>query len=164
MFGKNIRDELYKECPPKKYTNSILSTILDSSVIQRNFHIKSRPNYTTEKGGNEWILLHNSVGTGVYIVWCYVHPSFSRKNAKPQKTKETTQKESHAFVYDSDFNSFNKEKYYGAIIDNRKHSYLRAFSNEDIKDVSSIRKSLQEYFLGKTIIRGWIKITGKITS
>ena len=164
MFGKNIRDELYKECPPKKYTNSILSTILDSSVIQRNFHIKSRPNYTTEKGGNEWILLHNSVGTGVYIVWCYVHPSFSRKNAKRQKTKETTQKESHAFVYDSDFNSFNKEKYYGAIIDNRKHSYLRAFSNEDIKDVSSIRKSLQEYFLGKTIIRGWIKITGKITS
>ena len=164
MFGKKIRDELYKECPPKKYTNSTLSTILKSSVIQRNFRIESRPNYTTEKGGNEWILLHNSVGTGVYIAWCYVHPSFSRKNAKRQKTKETSQKESHAFVYDSDFNSFNNQKFYGAIIDNRKNSYLRAFSNDDIKDVSSIRKSLREYFLGKTIIRGWIKITGLITS
>jgi len=164
MFGKKICDELYKECPPKKYTNSTLSTILKSSVIQRNFRIESRPNYTTEKGGNEWILLHNSVGTGVYIAWCYVHPSFSRKNAKRQKTKETSQKESHAFVYDSDFNSFNNQKFYGAIIDNRKKSYLRAFSNDDIKDVSSIRKSLREYFLGKTIIRGWIKITGLITS
>ena len=92
MFGKNIRDELYKECPPKKYTNSMLSTILDSSVIRRNFHIKSRPNYTTEKGGNEWILLHNSLGTGVYIVWCYVHPSFSRKMQNARKLRKPHKK------------------------------------------------------------------------
>ena len=68
MFCKNICDELYNECSPKTCTNSILRSILDSSVIRRNFHIKSRQNYTTEKGGNEGILLHNSIGTGLYIV------------------------------------------------------------------------------------------------
>ena len=57
---------------------------------------------------------------------------------------------------------FKGKKYYGAIIDNRKNSHLRAFSADDIKDKDSIRKSLAEYFLGKTIIRGWIKIIGKI--
>ena len=164
MYEKDIRDELFRECPPKKYTNSLLCSLLESSVIKKNFHIKSRPNYTTEKGGNEWILLHNSIGTGLYIVWCNVHPTFSRKNAKRSKRKEKAQIESHAFVYDSDFNMFQGKKYYGAIIDNRKNSYLRAFSAKDIKDKDSIRKSLAEYFLGKTIICGWIKIIGKITS
>ena len=61
-------------------------------------------------------------------------------------------------MYDSDFKMFNGEKYYGAIIDNRENSYLRAFSAEDIKDKESVRKSLAEYFLGKTIIRSWIGI------
>ena len=69
--------------------------------------------------------------------------------------------ECHAFVYDSDFDNFEEEKYYGAIIDNREHSNFRAFSAEDIKDVDSIRKSLEKYFLGKTIIRGWIQINPK---
>ena len=164
MYDKNIQEELFRECPPKKFTNTKLSILLDSSVIKKNFHIKSKPNYTTEKGGNEWILLNNSIGTGLYIVWCYVHPTFSRKTAKRCKRKEKTQIESHAFVYDSDFNTFKGKKYYGAIIDNREHSYLRAFSAEDIKDKDSIRKCLAEYFKGKTIIRGWIEIIGKQTS
>ena len=163
MFEKNIRDELYKECPPMKYTNATLSSLLDSSVIKENFYIKSLPNHSTEKGGNEWILLHNLIGTGLYIVWCNVHPNFSREQLKRHKRKEKAQVESHAFVYDSDFNMFKGEKYYGAIIDNRENSYLRAFSAKDIKDKESVRKSLAEYFLGKTIIRGWIGIIGKKT-
>ena len=57
--------------------------------------------------------------------------------------------ESHAFVYDSDFDKFEEEKYYGAIIYNREHSNFRAFSAEYIKDVESVRKSLENYFLGK---------------
>ena len=137
---------------------------MDSSVIRRNFHIKTRQNYTTEKGGNEWILLCNSIITGLYIVWCNGHPTFSSENAKCRKRKERAQIESHAFVYDSDCNLFDKEKHYGAIIDNKENLYLRAFSAEDIKDIGSIRQSLEQYFLEKTIIRGWIEIIWKKTS
>ena len=48
------------------------------------------------------------------------------------------QMESHAFVYDSDFDKFEEEKYYGAIIHNREHSDFRVFSAEDIKDIESV--------------------------
>ena len=73
------------------------------------------------------------------------------------------QMESHVFVYNSDFDfdKFEEEKYYGAIIDNREHSNFRVFSAEDIKDVESVQKSLENYFLGKTIIRGWLQIHSK---
>ena len=57
LLGKDICDDLYKECPPKKYTNSTLRSLLKSSVIQNNFLIHSPQNYTKEKGGKEWILL-----------------------------------------------------------------------------------------------------------
>ena len=46
--------------------------------------------------------------------------------------------ESHAFVYDSDFDKFEEEKYYGAIIHNREHSDFRVFSAEDIKDIELV--------------------------
>ena len=89
MYEKISHDELYRECPPIKYTNVSLSSLLNSLVIQKNFHIISRPNYREEKGGNEWILLHNLIGTGLYIlVWCNVHPTFSRKNAKHPKGRK----------------------------------------------------------------------------
>ena len=55
MYEKISHDELYRECPPIKYTNVSLSSLLNSLVIQKNFHIISRPNYREEKGGNEWI-------------------------------------------------------------------------------------------------------------
>ena len=42
------------------------------------------------------------------------------------------QKEIHSFVYDSDFDKFGEEKYYGAIIDNREHSNFRVFLAEHI--------------------------------
>ena len=71
------------------------------------------------------------------------------------------QMESHAFVYDSDFDKFEEDTYYGAIIDNREHSNFRVFSAEDIKAVESGRKSLENYFLGQTIIRGWLQIHSK---
>ena len=147
-----------------KYTNATLSSLLDSAVIQKNFHILSQPNHREQKEDNEWILLYNLIGTWLYITWCNVHLTFSRKNAKCPKRKEKAQVESHAFVYDSDFNMSKGEKYYGAIIDNREKFYLRAFSAEDIKDKESVRKSLAEYFRGKTIICGWIEIIGKNTS
>ena len=109
-------------------------------------------------------MLHKYIGTGLYIVWCNVHPSFSRKNARRPKRKEKAQVESHAFVYDFDFNMFKGEKYYGAINDNRENHGLRAFSAKDTKDKETIRKSLSEYFRGKTIINSWIEIIGKNTS
>jgi len=161
LLGKNICNDLYKECPPKKYNNSTLKNLLNSLVIQNNFIINSPQNYTKEKGGNEWILLNGRIGTGVYVVWCNVHPTNCRENTKRKKMDKQDQMESHAFVYDSDFDKFEEEKYYGAIIDNREHSNFRAFSAEDIKDVESVRNSLENYFLGKTIIRGWLQIHSK---
>ena len=47
-----------------------------------------------------------------------------------QKEEKGTN-ETHAFVYDSNFNEFQQRKYYGTIIDNRENSYLRAFCFED---------------------------------
>ena len=123
--------------------------------------IHSPQNYTKEKGGKEWILLKKLLGTGVYVVWCNVHPIICRDNVKKKQMDKEDHMESHAFVYDSDFDNFKKEKYYGAIIDNREHSNFRAFSAKDIKDIDSVRKSLEKYFLGKTIIRGWVQINPK---
>lgn len=161
MLGKDVCDDIYKECPPKKYTNSTLKSLLNSEVVQKNFLIRFPQMYTKEKGGNEWILLKKCLGTGVYVVWCNVCPTICRNNVKSNKMDKEDKMESHAFVYDSDFDNFEEEKYYGAIIDNREHSNFRAFSADDIKDVDSIRKSLEKYFLGKTIIRGWIQINPK---
>ena len=88
----------------------------------------------------------------MYIVWCNVHPTISRENVPTRRTNKKGITKSHAFVYDSDFNTLNIKTSYEAIIDNRKHSYLRAFFLEDSRDMYSVRKSLEKYFLGKTII------------
>ena len=69
------------------------------------------------------MLLHNRRRTGLYIVWCKVH----------------LKKETHIFVYDSDFDNFQGFKYYGAIINNRKHSFLRKFEEAYTEDFDSIR-------------------------
>ena len=70
MYGEYIQEELYNECPPKKYKNTMLRDILQCPVIKRNFQIVKEINYTMEKGGKEYVLLHNRIRTGLYIVWC----------------------------------------------------------------------------------------------
>ena len=40
MFQMNISEDLDKECPPKKYTNTTLDNILNISVIQSNLIIR----------------------------------------------------------------------------------------------------------------------------
>ena len=47
------------------------------------------------------------------------------------------------------------------LLTTEKHSYLRAFSHEDLIDVKSTRKSLSSYFGGVTMVHGWLKIIGK---
>ena len=59
------------------------------------------------------------------------------------------------------FTSFNGKKYYGAIIDNRPHSKLRAFSEEDLKDHLTARKLLSEYFGGITRVNNWMRVCNK---
>ena len=59
------------------------------------------------------------------------------------------------------FYEFKWKKYYGAIIDNRVHSKLRAFSEEDLKDHLTARKSLSDYFGGVTRVHNWIRICDK---
>ena len=149
LFGKDISKQLYKEVPPKRTKNTQLREILKSSVIKENFLFPPIQHFTNKKGGNEWLLLRYYVGTGVYIVYCTVE---SQKKVQ----------EYHAFVYDSNFTEWEGKRYYGAIIDNRKHSYLRAFSHEDLIDINSTRKSLSSYFGGVTRVNGWFKIIGKI--
>ena len=41
-------------------------------------------------------------------------------------------KEKHAFVFDSNFSSWNKMKYYDTIIDNRRYSDFQAFEKADL--------------------------------
>jgi len=108
-----------------------------------------------EKGGKEYVLLHNRIRTGLYIVWCKVA---SRMTTDDSPFEDHHPWESHAFVYDSNYNKFEDVECYGAIIDNREHSYLRAFEKEDIKDKLSVRKTLENYFLGETRICGWKQI------
>ena len=135
----------------QEYNNSTLKSLLNLLVIQNNFIINSPQNYTQEKGGKEWTLLNGCIGTGFYVVWCNVHPINYRENAKREKIDKHDQMESHVFVYDSDFDKFKEEKYYGAIIDIREHSNFRAFSVEDITDVESVRKSLD--LMRKSLIK-----------
>ena len=149
LFGKNIKEEMYKQFPPMEKKNASLKKIIDSPVITKNFQLESEQFFSKESGGNEWRLLHHCQSTGVYIVWGTVQPT-NRK------------KEYHAFVYNSCFSEFNNKKYYGAIIDNRTHSKLRAFTQEDLKDHLSTRKSLSNYFGGETRVNNWIRILDKI--
>ena len=149
LFGKNIKEEMYKLFPPMEKKNACLEKIIKSPVITQNFELESEQFYTRVPGGNEWRLLHHLQGTGVYIVWGTVQPTNQKK-------------EYHAFVYNSCFSEFNNKKYYGAIIDNRHHSKLRAFSQEDLKDHLTARKSLSDYFGGETRVNNWIRILDKI--
>ena len=149
LFGKNIKEEMYKLFPPMKKKNASLKKIINSPVITKNFQLESEQVFARVSGGNEWRLLHHRQGTGVYIVWGTVQPTNQKK-------------EYHAFVYNSCFSEFNNKKYYGAIIDNRNHSKLRAFTQEDLKDHLSTRKSLSDYFGGETRVNNWIRILDKI--
>ena len=93
--------------------------------------------------------MRRHLGTCVYIVYGTVE--------SPNKVEEY-----NAFVYDSNFSEWEGKQNHGAIIDNQKHSYLRAFSHEDLIDVKSTRKSLSSYFGGVRRVHGWLKIIGKI--
>ena len=148
LFEKDIKEQMYKLFPPMEKKNASLSKIMNSPVITENFHLESEKFQTKLLGGNEWRLLHHLQGTGVYIVWGTVTPMNRRT-------------ESHSFVYNSCFTNFNGKKYYGAIIDNRVHSKLRAFSEEDLKDHLTARKSLSDYFGGVTRVHNWIRICDK---
>ncbi len=85
IFAIEICEELYREYPPKKYTNSKIEDILKCPVTQNNFFIHRHQNYSEVKGENKWLLLHNCVGTGIYIVWCNAHPTVCRENANWKK-------------------------------------------------------------------------------
>ena len=149
LFGKNIKEEMYKLFPPMEKKNACLEKIINSPDITKNFQLESEQVFARVSGGNEWRLLHHRQGTGVYIVWGTVQPTNQKK-------------EYHAFVYNSCFSEFNNKKYYGTIIDNRNHSKLRAFTQEDLKDHLSTRKSLSDYFGGETRVNNWIRILDKI--
>ena len=72
------------------------------------------------------------------------------------------EKEKYAFVFDSNFSTWNnKMKYHGAIIDNMRLSNFRAFEKADLIDVETTRRSLSSYFLGETRIMGWLRIERK---
>ena len=92
MLGKDICNDLYKECPSKKYNNSSFQSLLNLLVIQNNFIINSPQNYTKQKGGKEWILLNGRIGKGVYVAWCNVHPINCRENAKRKNNLQTGSK------------------------------------------------------------------------
>ena len=148
----DISTQLYNEVPPKRTINTKLNDVLGACVVRTHFRITKEPDFTTEKGGKEWVLLRCRQKTGLYVVWCTVEYEKSRK-------------EKHAFVYNSNFTTWNNEmKYHGAIIDNRKLSHLRAFEKEDLVDIGTTRKTLSDYFFGETRIQGWIKIERKFTS
>ena len=56
-------------------------------------------------------MLNGHIGTGVYVVWCNVHPTNCRENTKRKKIDKQDQMESHAFVYDSVFDKFEEESF-----------------------------------------------------
>ena len=106
---------------------------MKSSVFKKHFHWNRGKNFTTDKGGNEWILINNKRKSGLYIVWCHVTPPGGKK-------------EFHAFVYDSDFDLWDSKVCYGAIIDNRPKSFFRALEEKDVVDVQTVRQFFHKYF------------------
>ena len=149
LLDIDISTELYKEVAPKRTVNTKLCEILKSRAIANNFSVRKQSHVPGEKGDKEWILLRCRQKTGLYIVWCTV-----------EYTKGKTEK--HAFVFDSNFSSWKGNKYYGAIIDNRKYSNFRAFEKRDLIDIKTTRESLSAYFRGVTRILDWFQIDRKI--
>jgi len=57
LLDVDISTQLYNEVSPKRTINTKLVDVLKSCVIKTNFSIKKEPEYTTEKGGKEWVIL-----------------------------------------------------------------------------------------------------------
>ena len=74
LFGKDIKEQIYKLFPYIEKKNTSLSKIISPPFITENFYLESEKFHTKVVGGNEWRLLHHLQGTGICIVWGTVTP------------------------------------------------------------------------------------------
>ena len=97
IYGKDSKDEIYKDCPPRTYKDTILFSVLQSKVAETHFRFHNvTDEFKMNEKSLEFVLL-NQVNNGVYIATSQVHCI--------QKDKTY---ENHAFMYNS---HFTQEKY-----------------------------------------------------
>ena len=117
-IGKFInKEELYRQCPPRRVKNSHISEIEKCACVTNVMKITPMSGIEELKWGAASIL--KTVNDGVYICICNVH------NVKYDLWTK------HAFVYDSHYKPLNRTDCCGVLIDNRADAPICVLENKD---------------------------------
>ena len=114
IYGKNFKDEIYKNCLPHKYKDTLPLSVLQSQDVKKNvwFH-KVTDKFNINGQSLEFFLL-NEMNNGIIIATSQLYC--------PHKYKEY---EYHVFVYNSYFTQADYPNIYGGITDNRiNYNYI----------------------------------------
>ena len=115
------KQQLYKELPPQLTTDLDMFQLMTAPCVSKIMNIH-RIHLDQKKGGTAYNLLQ-LIGQGVYICLCNVK-DFVNGEFKT---------ESHAFVYNSDYEHKDFQWCKGAIIDNRTKAPMRLIKPSDQK-------------------------------
>ena len=140
----NIRldkQQLCKELPPQLTTDLDMFQLMTAPCVSKTLNMQ-RIHLDWKKGGIAYNLLQ-LIGQGVYICLCDVK-DFVNGEFKT---------ESHAFVYNSDYEHKDFQWCKGAIIDNRSKAPVRLIEPSDRKSIESCCKLFDTFFYATCIIK-----------
>ena len=145
-IGKFInKQELYRQCPPRRVKDSHTSDIEDSACVRNVMKITPVLGIEEVPWGAASIL--RRVNDGVYICVCNVH------NVKNDLWKN------HAFVYDSHYKPLHQTECCGVLLDNRADAPICVLEDNDIASKKDLHLALRQFFEGRCHVEHVYKIT-----
>ena len=73
IYGKDFKDEIYKDCSPRTYNDTGLFSVLQSKVVRKHFRFHNVTDEFKMDGKSVDFVLLNQVNNGVYITTSQVH-------------------------------------------------------------------------------------------
>ena len=73
IYGQNLKDELYKDCPPHTYTDTLLLSVLQSRAVKIHFRFHKVTDELKMNGQPLKFVLLNEINSGVYIATSQVY-------------------------------------------------------------------------------------------
>ena len=145
-IGKFInKQELYRQCPPRRVKDSHISEIEDSARVRNVMKITPVLGIEEVTWGAASIL--RRVNDGVYLCVCNV------ENVKYGLWTK------HAFVYDSHYKPLHKTECCGVLIDNRYDEPIFFLEDNERASKRDLHLALIQFFEGRCHVEHVYKIT-----
>ena len=139
------KQELYRQCPPRRVKNSHISEIEDYACVRNVMNITPVFGIEEVPWGAASIL--RRVNSGVYICVCNVH------NVKYDLWTK------HELVYDSNYKPLHKTECCGVLIDNRADAPICVLEDKDRASKKYLHLALRQFFEGRCHVEHVYKIT-----